>query len=120
MSLSTAPDISLSIIVPGPSASAPLVASERRITPSWTISQLKGKLEPVTGIPASSQILRTRSLDGTWTTIGGETVDEESALVGDSRWSTGLRKGGEIEVRAFLASDRGVVQLSLESTNKFI
>lgn len=30
---------------------------ERRITPSWTISQLKAKLEPVTGIPSSSQQL---------------------------------------------------------------
>lgn len=30
---------------------------ERRITPSWTISQLKAKLEPVTGIPISSQQL---------------------------------------------------------------
>lgn len=30
---------------------------ERRITPSWTISQLKTKLEPVTGIPVSSQQL---------------------------------------------------------------
>lgn len=30
---------------------------ERRITPFWTISQLKAKLEPVTGIPISSQQL---------------------------------------------------------------
>lgn len=30
---------------------------ERRITPSWTISQLKAKLETVTGIPSSSQQL---------------------------------------------------------------
>lgn len=32
-------------------------SSERRITPSWTIAQLKQKLEPVTGIPPSSQKL---------------------------------------------------------------
>lgn len=32
-------------------------SSERRITPSWTIAQLKAKLEPVTGIPPSSQRL---------------------------------------------------------------
>ncbi|ORY64078.1 tubulin cofactor B [Pseudomassariella vexata] len=32
-------------------------SSERRITPSWTITQLKAKLEPVTGIPPSSQRL---------------------------------------------------------------
>ncbi|KAL2016346.1 hypothetical protein VTK56DRAFT_3832 [Thermocarpiscus australiensis] len=30
-------------------------SSERRITPSWSISQLKTKLEPVTGIPPSCQ-----------------------------------------------------------------
>ena len=32
-------------------------SSERRITPSWTINHLKAKLEPVTGIPPSSQKL---------------------------------------------------------------
>ncbi|UNI20134.1 hypothetical protein JDV02_006252 [Purpureocillium takamizusanense] len=32
-------------------------ASERRITPSWTITQLRAKLETITGIPPSSQIL---------------------------------------------------------------
>lgn len=30
-------------------------SSERRITPSWSIAQLKGKLESVTGIPPSCQ-----------------------------------------------------------------
>ncbi|KAI6911091.1 hypothetical protein KC318_g897 [Hortaea werneckii] len=32
-------------------------ASERRITPSWSISQLKARLEPITGVPASCQSL---------------------------------------------------------------
>jgi len=36
---------------------SPASASERRITPSWSIAQLKGRLEPITGIPASSQRL---------------------------------------------------------------
>lgn len=31
--------------------------SERRISPSWTIAHLKDRLEPITGIPASSQRL---------------------------------------------------------------
>jgi tubulin-folding cofactor B len=31
--------------------------SERRITPSWSISQLRTKLEPITGIPPSFQVL---------------------------------------------------------------
>jgi hypothetical protein len=30
-------------------------SSERRITPSWTITQLKSKLEPITGIPPLCQ-----------------------------------------------------------------
>ncbi len=38
-------------------------SSERRITPSWTIAHLKAKLEPVTGIPPSSQILSLRLPD---------------------------------------------------------
>ena len=32
-------------------------SSERRISPSWTVSQLKSRLEPITGIPASCQRL---------------------------------------------------------------
>lgn len=31
--------------------------SERRISPAWTITHLKDRLEPITGIPASSQRL---------------------------------------------------------------
>ncbi|POR38172.1 Cell polarity protein alp11 [Tolypocladium paradoxum] len=52
-------------------------ASERRITPSWTISQLKAKLETVTGIPPSSQRLSLQ------TSVGAERIlidgaDEDS------------------------------------------
>ncbi|KAK4550673.1 hypothetical protein LTR36_000252 [Oleoguttula mirabilis] len=32
-------------------------SSERRVSPSWTITQLKTRLEPITGIPASCQRL---------------------------------------------------------------
>ena len=50
-------------------------SSERRITPSWTIGQLKAKLEPVTGIPPLSQklILRVPAQEG----IPIEARDEE-------------------------------------------
>lgn len=34
--------------------------SERRITPAWSIAQLKAKLVSVTGIPAASQRLELR------------------------------------------------------------
>merc|ERR1711939_1236353 len=89
----TQPDIAVQIIVPNdtnPSA-APLLSAERRITPSWTISQLKSKLEPVTGIPASAQSLRTRSLNGTFVHLS-----DESSLVGDAHY--GLHRGSEIEI----------------------
>ncbi|RDL38503.1 Cap-Gly-containing protein [Venustampulla echinocandica] len=50
MAMQTAGDIPLLIASENSS-------SERRITPSWTIGQLKAKLEPVTGIPPLSQRL---------------------------------------------------------------
>jgi len=48
--MATAPDLPLLIISENSS-------SERRVTLSWTIAQLKGRLEPITGIPASCQRL---------------------------------------------------------------
>jgi tubulin-folding cofactor B len=53
MSIQTAGDIPLLITSENSS-------SERRITPSWTIGQLKAKLETVTGIPPLSQLLTLR------------------------------------------------------------
>lgn len=50
MATSTSPDIPLLI-------SSEAASSERRISPSWTISQLKGRLEPITGVPSSCQRL---------------------------------------------------------------
>ncbi|KEF51266.1 uncharacterized protein A1O9_12616 [Exophiala aquamarina CBS 119918] len=93
MSLTTPTDISVQIIVPNDTSpnSLPLLSAERRITPSWTISQLKSKLEPVTGIPSPSQSLRTKSIDGTWIHFA-----DGASLVGDARYA--LRKGSEIEV----------------------
>lgn len=51
-------------------------SSERRISPSWTVSQLKAKLEPVTGIPPLSQrlTLRVPGQQG----LPVEAADEES------------------------------------------
>ena len=39
-------------------------AAERRITPAWTISQLKTKLESMTGVPPSSQVLVLKTSAG--------------------------------------------------------
>ena len=55
-------------------------SSERRITPSWSIAQLKAKLEPVTGIPPSSQRLLLRTVDQQERVIEAE--DENSIQVG--------------------------------------
>ncbi|OCK80188.1 hypothetical protein K432DRAFT_50544 [Lepidopterella palustris CBS 459.81] len=69
MSLHAAADIPLLII----SANS---SSERRITPSWSIAHFRSRLEPITGIPASSQklTLRVGSQDGT----AIEAADEEN------------------------------------------
>jgi tubulin-folding cofactor B len=53
MSLQAAADVPLLI-------SSPNSSSERRISPSWSIAVLKTRLEPITGIPASSQQLTLR------------------------------------------------------------
>lgn len=93
MSTSTPADIPVQIIVPNDTnaSAAPLLAAERRLTPTWTVEQLKAKLEPITGIPANAQSLRTRGVDGAWITLA-----DESSLVGDPRF--GLRRGSEVEV----------------------
>lgn len=51
-------------------------SSERRITPSWSISTLKAKLETVTGIPPSSQKLSLRP--SVHESIPIEAADEDS------------------------------------------
>lgn len=69
MSLQTAGDIPLQV-------TSENAASERRITPSWTIAQLKTKLEPVTGIPPSLQRLSLHISNQQGIPI--EAADEES------------------------------------------
>jgi tubulin-folding cofactor B len=49
--------------------------SERRISPAWTVSQLKARLEPITGIPASSQRLVLKAAACADQDL--QTVDEE-------------------------------------------
>lgn len=51
-------------------------SSERRITPSWTISQLRSKLEPITGIPPSSQRISLKTASAS---IPIEAADEDNA-----------------------------------------
>lgn len=51
-------------------------ASERRVTPAWTIAHLKTRLEPITGIPASAQTLSLRV--GSQDAVPIQAADEES------------------------------------------
>ncbi|KAL8769820.1 MAG: hypothetical protein Q9209_004258 [Squamulea sp. 1 TL-2023] len=56
-------------------------SSERRISPLWTISQLKAKLESVTGIPPSAQMLTLHLPDRQQgTSISAE--DEDQTQIG--------------------------------------
>ncbi|EWG36918.1 hypothetical protein FVEG_00764 [Fusarium verticillioides 7600] len=55
--------------------------SERRITPSWSISQLKGKLETVTGVPPSCQRLSLKP------TAGAEAIAIEAPNEDDTHLS---------------------------------
>jgi hypothetical protein len=50
--------------------------SERRISPAWTIAQLKGRLEPITGVPASSQRLTLKV--ASWPDQNLQAVDQEN------------------------------------------
>ncbi|KYK55700.1 tubulin specific chaperone cofactor B [Drechmeria coniospora] len=55
-------------------------SSERRVTPSWTISQLRSKLETITGIPPSSQLLSLQTSKGT-ERVPIDAADEDSTRI---------------------------------------
>jgi tubulin-specific chaperone B len=91
----TPADVSVIISTASPTQSTsnePFLATERRITPSWSIDQLKGKLETMTGIPPGSQRLLFKSpgRPDQW-------IEGEDRLIGE--W--GLVRGCEIEVCSF-------------------
>lgn len=74
-------------------------SSERRITPSWSISTLKAKLEPVTGVPPSSQriFLKTSAQESIPITAN----DEDSAYLA----SFPLAAYAELHVSVLLGAD---------------
>ncbi|KAF1923791.1 uncharacterized protein M421DRAFT_305914 [Didymella exigua CBS 183.55] len=72
MSLQSAADVPLLI-------SSPNSSSERRISPSWSIAHLKSRLEPITGVPASSQQLSLRV--GSQDAVPISAVDEEQTCL---------------------------------------
>lgn len=53
-------------------------SSERRITPAWSISTLKAKLEPVTGVPPSYQSI---SLKTATQSVAIEANEEDSTYL---------------------------------------
>lgn len=84
----------ISVVITAASASRgassePRFLNERRVTPTWTVNQLKGKLETMTGVPPGSQSLRVKVPGRPVQWMEGEDrrIDE---------W--GLVKGCEIEV----------------------
>lgn len=89
----TPTDIAVIITSPSSNPSSanaePGFLTERRITPTWTVLQLKYKLETMTGVPPGSQRLRlkTPGRPDQW-------VDGDGSVIGD--W--GLMKGCEMEV----------------------
>jgi len=70
MSMHTAADVPLNIVSDNS-------RSERRISPSWTIAHLKERLEPITGIPSSSQKL-TLKLGGSQSSVVLSALNEET------------------------------------------
>ncbi|KAF4624907.1 hypothetical protein G7Y89_g13262 [Cudoniella acicularis] len=81
--------------------------SERRVTPSWTIGQLKAKLEPVTGIPPLSQKLILKL--GSQQSVPIEAVDEENTQLS----SFPLAPYAEILIRDDPFMTDGIVPASL-------
>lgn len=55
--------------------------SERRISPQWSISSLKMRLEPITGIPSTCQILEL-FIANSESPVIIKAEDEENTLVG--------------------------------------
>lgn len=72
--------------------------SERRISPAWTVSHLKERLEPITGVPASSQTLSLKV--GAQPAMSLQVADEEGTQLSNFP----LQAYAEIHVRnhAFL------------------
>ncbi|EME85884.1 uncharacterized protein MYCFIDRAFT_210352 [Pseudocercospora fijiensis CIRAD86] len=67
-------------------------SSERRVTPSWTITQLKARLEPVTGVPATCQTLTLTVASQPPQVI--EAADEDTTQI--ARWP--LQAYAELQV----------------------
>ncbi|KAJ6186319.1 hypothetical protein N7519_007620 [Penicillium mononematosum] len=94
-----------------PGNSEPRFLTERRITPTWTVMQVKAKLETMTGIPPGSQRLRVKvpGRPDQW-------ADGDDRLIGD--W--GLVKGSEIEVNDSRPQTMRANFTDLSSVEKYV
>ena len=108
-------DISIQII-------SPSSASERRITPTWSISHLKTKLLPITGIPPSSQRLwlQSTSSSSSSPTPGGLSIssaDEDATTLE----SFGIARGHVVFVEDLRpeAARPNLTDLSKEDVPKY-
>lgn len=68
--------------------------SERRINPTWTISTLKTRLEPITGIPTGCQRLSIKASSNA-PAVPLESADEDNTPLS----SFVLTPNGELHVR---------------------
>ncbi|KAL4928242.1 TBCB family protein [Aspergillus undulatus] len=109
----TPTDIPVAITTPSSSSTTdePRLHSERRITPTWTVSQVKSKLETMTGIPPACQRLRlkTPGRPDTW-------VEGDDSQIGN--W--GLMRGSEIEVHDTRPQAARVNFSDLSSVEKYM
>lgn len=87
MAMQTAQDIPMLIVSQNSS-------SERRISPSWSISHFKTRLEPITGISSGAQKLELRLGGSQRQPIAIEAADEDSTQL--ANWP--LRAYAEIHV----------------------
>ncbi|KAF4764265.1 hypothetical protein HAV15_001221 [Penicillium sp. str.  len=94
-----------------PGDSEPRFLTERRITPTWTVMQVKAKLETMTGIPPGCQRLRVKvpGRPDQW-------ADGDDRLIGD--W--GLVKGSEIEVNDSRPQTMRANFTDLSSVEKYV
>ncbi|KAJ5562306.1 hypothetical protein N7461_001067 [Penicillium sp. DV-2018c] len=94
-----------------PGNSEPRFLTERRITPTWTVMQVKAKLETMTGIPPGSQRLRVKvpGRPDQW-------ADGNDRLIGE--W--GLVKGSEIEVNDTRPQTMRANFTDLSSVDKYV
>ncbi|KAL4996152.1 CAP Gly-rich domain-containing protein [Aspergillus recurvatus] len=109
----TPTDIPVAITTPSTSTpiSEPRLHSERRITPTWTVHQVKAKLETMTGIPPSSQRLRLKTPGR-----ADQWVDGDDTIIGE--W--GLMRGSEIEVHDTRPQAARVNFTDLSSVEKYV